>query len=113
MENRREFFRLAYPSTEKQKPIVVVDDSNDSFAVIDVSEGGIRVAYNLDFPKGPGQSVMGSIIFPTGKTVHFQGRILSKLSKGGIVIAFEVCQGISFSIIMEEQRRLLKKYSLI
>ena len=100
---RREHFRIEFPSSER--PSIIVNGRSHS--VIDLSEQGIKVHWtNHDLPL-IGNPLYGVVVFTDGSKVDIQGKVIR--ASGAIVIV-NLTQGIPYPKMLAEQRRLIQKY---
>jgi len=97
-ESRRHF-RIRYPL--RLRPRLEVEGV--SAAVIDVSEGGIRIVYQKGMPLLPGDAVACEVKFCCGDGATLSGNVIRVTEQD---VAFSLARGISFSIIVREQRAL-------
>lgn len=100
---RRAFFRLPYPHTER--PSLRVDDT--LYPVSEISEGGLRVVA-LDQSEVLAQQldVQGTLHLVDAK-VDVHGRVLRQQGEEVVLVLSE---GIPLSLMVSEQRRLIQKY---
>lgn len=102
-EQRREFFRLPYPTTEQ--PVLVAGDAEHK--VVEIAESGIRVVLNPGIALDVGDIVSGSILFHDEQTEAVSGRVLRLDASHAVV---QLTRGISQHRVMQEQAYLRKKY---
>lgn len=100
---RREFHRVRFPFAEQPRWFV----GDRSFAVIDLSETGCRLAIVGHVEIGLEQSWAGVLRFADGEEVWVEGTP-ARLDPDSIVV--QLAKGISFKKIMSLQRELLRKY---
>jgi preprotein translocase subunit Sec61beta len=100
---RRAFHRVRFPSAEQ--PRWLVGDS--SFAVIDLSETGCRLAIAGHGAIGLAQTWAGYLRFMDGEEVWVEGTPI-RLDPDSIVV--QLAKGIGFKKIISLQRELLRKY---
>ena len=101
-DERREFFRIRYPSVER--PQMEVDD--DRFDVAELSEGGLRVLGDFDELES-GHQIEATLRLLCGSSLPVTASF-SRIEDGEAV--FDNLQGVSFAEIMNEQRYLIRKY---
>lgn len=104
MDNqRRNHFRVEYPPSEM--PRLRIGD--EVFSVKDLSEKGIRFLPSRSSKLTPGQGVKGSVTFTDGVSYIILGHVL-RTQNGDIVLNLD--QGVPFSRMLEEQRRLIQQF---
>jgi hypothetical protein len=101
-EFEREHFRIQYPA--RVRPEFLVGQAVHE--VLDLSEGGIRLR-----PSGPLEvddegRVAGTLRLRRGESVEVEARMLRR---DGTDVVLRVTSGITFRVIMEEQRWLLER----
>ncbi|MCA9151819.1 MAG: PilZ domain-containing protein [Planctomycetales bacterium] len=96
--NQRAHYRLQYPLRER--PLLVVGTSQ--YAVIELSEGGLRVQGNVS-----SEEIDGLLKLKDGTVCEVTGKVGRKLRDETVVINLE---GVSFAVLMSEQRRLVSRY---
>jgi len=101
-EHEREHFRIQYPA--RVRPELLVGEGVHE--VLDLSEGGIRLR-----PAGPLETddegrIVGTLRLRRGESVEVEGRMLRR---DGADLIVRVTRGITFRVIMEEQRWLLER----
>lgn len=102
-QDRRAFFRLRYPPAER--PVLHVGDRE--YVVLDLSEGGARVAVPADPGLAAGDAVEGVVRFRTGEQAGVKGTAL-RVEGGQAALQFAV--GVGQRRMVAEQRRLLREY---
>ncbi len=95
----RQHFRIQYP--EKLRP--VFDTGRQRFDVLDVSEGGLRLALPAGGPV-EGDELAGSVAFRRGETLPVRGVVVRV---GADHVALRLDVGIPYRTVLEEQRFLL------
>lgn len=98
MEMRRSY-RVRYPL--KLRPLL--DWDGGSTLVIDLSEGGVRCIGGEAFFAGLGRPMKGAVRCRCGAVIEISGQVI-RVSGDDTVIG--LTRGISFSIILREQRAL-------
>ena len=99
MAQQRRHYRIKYPAG--QRPRMLIEDQE--LEVIEVSEGGARIATEIDPPERWQSPFPVTIVFKTGTQSTTQA-VLIRQEPGQVVLRFT--SGIPFSMIMAEQRRL-------
>ncbi len=105
-DEKREFFRLVYPLSEKQ----FVSLSGARFQVLDMSEEGVRVVVadeQIDLLGQEGDPISGNIQFSDQSVHEVKGTILRRCPGECVV---QLSKGVPFPTMMAEQRRLIQKY---
>ena len=101
-DERREFFRIRYPSVER--PNIDIDDNR--YDVAELSEGGLRVLGEFSDLEST-QPVKARLHLLSGEAVNVTASF-SRIDEGEAV--FDQLEGISFGEMMNEQRYLIRKY---
>lgn len=101
-DERREFFRIRYPSVERPQ----MEVGNDRFDVAEVSEGGLRVLGEFEELES-GHQIEASLRLLCGNSLNVTASFL-RIEDGEAV--FDDLQGVSFGEMMNEQRYLIRKY---
>ncbi len=101
-DERREFFRIRYPSVERPE----IEMGEDRFDVAELSEGGLRVLGDFGEIES-GHAVDAVLRLLCGSSLQVTASF-SRIDDGGAV--FDNLQGVSFAEIMNEQRYLIRKY---
>lgn len=103
--NRREYYRIAYPSSQAPELEIESDDAASgkslTYAITDISESG------LSFKGGffnPGDLLMGEVRFKNGNHTRITGRVLRK--HNDITCLILDCY-IPAGMLIKEQRQLL------
>ena len=99
----RAHYRIRYPVNES--PVLQVGAR--SHLVLDLSERGMRISWNGDSELRELQEIEGKMSFRNRAIVHIKGKVVRIHSKS---VAIEMSEGVPGSIIMAEQRFLLKKF---
>ena len=102
-EQQREHFRLVYPLDER--PALTL--GNKTFAVVDVSESGIRFAGGRE-KYTVGVAVKGDIVFPDNARCAIVGKVTRVVDGSDYIIRLDT--PIPLARMMSEQRRLIQKY---
>ena len=95
----RRHFRVRYP--QRLRPRLQVQGRYT--AVIDLSEGGVRIVNEPGLVLAPGATVSGALLLRSGEAARFSGRVL-RVTPGDV--ALSLGQGFSYRIILREQRTL-------
>ena len=90
-QERRTFFRLRYPQTERPKLII----SENEFDVTDISEHGIKFYL--------GSKINAMITFHDGESLSIEGKIIRIQNNE---VAVYLSQGIPSDRIIEEQKNV-------
>ncbi len=104
--NRRRSYRIIYP--DFVRPILVVERADNQekrnleYSVVDLSPDGI--CFMDDGSLGSAESLHGHIRFENGNRLAFSGKLLRR--KQG-QISVQLRHPIDWSVILEEQRRLM------
>jgi hypothetical protein len=104
-QNRRQHYRIVYPSVLAPRLIL----NALVFAVVDISEWGVRFKKSDYFVFRPGVEVEGDITLFGGEKIHISGTIF-RGQNDDVVIALD--RKIPFSVILSEQTQLRKNYYL-
>lgn len=97
-ESRRHY-RIRYPL--RLRPSVEVQGV--VAAVIDISEGGIRILHEPGLPVFVGEEVNGALKLRSGEVARLGGRVV-RVTQQDVAVNFG--RGISFACIVREQRAL-------
>lgn len=100
---RRQYFRLEYPRT--CRPALVLADK--TYAVTNLSEGGIKFQADDTSPFGPGQPVEMILRFTDGEGFSLAGEI-QRIEKGAVCI--RLSEPIPLKKIRSEEIHLIKNY---
>ena len=103
MEQKRQFYRVEYPKSAR--PTFICDKSQ--FAVVELSEEGIRLAVKGSSEFRVHQLVVGEIVFHDHSKVKVTASVFREFL-GYVVLKCHV--GIPLPKIMEEQRYLINKF---
>jgi hypothetical protein len=104
--NRRRSYRIIYP--DFACPTLVVERADDlvkrnlEYPVVDLSQEGI--CFTDDGSLGSAESLQGHIRFDNGNRLAFSGKLLRRQQRQ---ISVQLESPIDWSVIMEEQRRLM------
>ena len=101
--DNRKFFRLAYP--DAMMAVIVINGRE--YLVPEISEGGLRIRCNQFLEFRNGENVEATIYFQDGTEVPISGEISRRDSKDYVIAPLD---GISFKLIVNEQRKLLQHY---
>jgi len=101
-DERREYFRIRYPSVEQPE----LELGDDRFDVAELSEGGLRVLGDFGEIES-GHPVEAVLRLLCGSNLQVTASF-SRIEDGEAV--FEKLQGVSFAEMMNEQRYLIRKY---
>lgn len=101
-DNRREYFRIPFPETDR--PRVVVGTSISE--VIECSERGLSYEPAAD-PSDVGDLVEGRIRFPRGVELPIRGEVV-RVGKDRVSLALKGT-GIPFAVIFQEQLHLRRR----
>lgn len=104
--DRRNQFRLHYPI--KDRPRLAVE--NADYAVVDISEGGLKVVFGKNARIPEKFRFAGIIEYVDGKKVAVSGKILRTFEHG---FSAEFFRKIGMQGIMADQRRLKQKYPML
>ncbi len=104
--NRRRSYRIIYP--DFASPVLVVEQADNlakrnlEYPVFDLSQDGI--CFLDDGSLGSVESVHGHIRFENGNRIVFSGKLIRRKRSQ---ISIQLTHPIDWSVILEEQRRLL------
>ena len=101
MSQKRKFFRLTYELG--RGPELVVDGRR--YSVLDLSEEGLRFRLPPTARLAKGDHVGGTLEFADGNSCHVRGTVLRTQISDCIV---QLSKGVPLSIMMDEQRRLIR-----
>lgn len=102
--NRRRYFRLQYPLSDR--PSLSVD--GHAFEVAELSEGGLKLFLDGDFRFYAGKTIEGNITFHD-ETVAVVRGVVSRVTDVEVVVVN--LEGISFNRMVIEQQQLIRKYT--
>jgi hypothetical protein len=102
--NRRRYFRLQYPLSDR--PSLSLD--GHAFEVSELSEGGLKLFLDGDYRFYAGQSIEGIITFHDESVTIVRG-VVSRASDVEVVVVN--LEGISFNRMVIEQQQLIRKYT--
>jgi PilZ domain len=105
-QNQREHYRIRYPDLERPEFQV----GKQKYAVLDVSERGMRFKIPMSHAFISGQTVKGIVVFRSGKQVAIEGRIM-RITQAESSCSLQLRRSIPLAYIMEEQRLLLQRYN--
>ncbi len=98
---KREFARLAYPSS--QRPTLKVKEHE--LEVFDISEGGLKFLNYMQIKFG--KKISGTVKFLSGKSIDINGKIVRQHNNEiGLLIT-----PISEAILIEEIRTLIRDHN--
>ncbi|MGJ8669452.1 MAG: PilZ domain-containing protein [Oceanococcus sp.] len=100
---RRSHFRLRYPEEER---LQLCTDEGEFF-VCEVSESGLRIVLQSDTSLEHVPDRLVGLLSVQGDTLAIEGRVLRRDGKEAVLVLSE---GIPLPLILNEQRRLLRKY---
>lgn len=103
---RRAFFRLPYPHTER--PSLMAGDG--VYPVSEISEGGMRVVALDQGDVLAQQHQVQGVLRLNQTEVAIHGRVLRQQGEEVVLVLSE---GIPLSLMVSEQRRLIQKYPLL
>ncbi|MDR3416071.1 MAG: PilZ domain-containing protein [Nevskia sp.] len=98
---RRLYYRVHYPSA--LRPTLKL--GGGTLPVIDISERGVRFVRDQPILDHIGETVVATVQFRSGMTAEVEGKIVRV---GERDVALELEPGISFRIIVREQRLLIE-----
>jgi hypothetical protein len=101
-DERREFFRIRYPSVERPQ----MEVGENRFDVAELSEGGLRVLGEFEELES-GHQTEATLRLLGGSSLQVMAAF-SRIDDGEAV--FDNLQGVSFGEMMNEQRYLIRKY---
>ena len=101
-DERREFFRIRYPSVERPQ----MEMGDDRFDVAELSEGGLHVLGEFEELES-GHQMEAVLRLLCGSSLKVTATF-SRIEDGEAV--FDNLQGVSFGEMMNEQRYLIRKY---
>lgn len=104
-EERRRFFRVRYPSTERP----VLEIGGIPFDVSELSEGGLRAGGSAAHLT-EASDVHGTLRLLSGKSFEITAAF-ARID--GSELVFEDLEGVSFAEMMHEQRYLIRKYPTV
>lgn len=102
-QQRRAHFRLRYPDEER---LNLSAEEGDYF-VCEISEGGMRIVLKTEDSEGIFPERMVGLLCIQEETIAVEGRMLRR---DGDETIFVLSEGIPLPLILNEQRRLLRKY---
>ncbi len=106
-ESERQYFRVFFPDAET--PVLTVDGID--YEVVDASEKGIKFKKpEGDCPFEADQPVSCKFTLKTGESCLVAGKVLRVLPSMVVLI---LTDGISFRLLMSEQRRFISIYKHI
>jgi hypothetical protein len=104
MNDKREHFRIKY--REGDRPTLVM--GGVKFEVLDLSEQGLRFDGGQRYKPAAKAVIRGTITLKSGKSCAVSGTLLRyDAIKHACIVQLE--KGIPLTLIMEEQRAMLKK----
>ncbi|NLX06027.1 MAG: PilZ domain-containing protein [Phycisphaerae bacterium] len=98
--NQRQRFRLRHPS--EVRPKLVIDEQ--TYDVLDVSEGGLKFFANELPPGIQNGRVDGQMVFRDGESIPVKGRVV----RYEIAVQFE--EGVPYKKIVSEQIGIFKHF---
>jgi hypothetical protein len=96
--NSRSFYRLRYPVPERPKLLV----GGETYIVTELSEGGMRIE-----AKAIEKAIDGTLLLKDGTKLKVKGIFGRTVEREMVIVELT---GVSFGVLMNEQRRLLKRY---
>lgn len=105
-ENARSYFRLQYPASAR--PRVVVADR--AFAVLDLSEGGVKFATSDGFAPSLGERLRATIHFMAGDRCEVHG-VVVRTEPGAAVLKLEPL--LSMRRMIAEQRYVHQRFRML
>lgn len=108
MSNQRAHYRLDYPHADR--PMLVIETRQ--CPVLDLSEKGCKFLLPKGFRPAPKTRFRGTIHFKSGKTCEIDGHVLRVLPEAETCVLI-LTVGVPLTLMMEEQRLLIKKYKAI
>jgi len=104
-ESERQYFRVFFPDAET--PVLTIDGID--YDVVDASEKGIKFKKKLEgeCPFEADQMIDCSFTLKTGESCLVKGKVLRVLPAMVVLI---LTDGISFRLLMSEQRRFISIY---
>lgn len=103
--NRREVYRLRYPL--KERP--AFDTGEDVFAVVDISEHGLRFFTRKRSTYELGQQVEGELVLLENAGRRRLCGVVVRIDMGGIALQLHEDCPIPFAMMIAEQQRLIQK----
>ncbi len=106
---RRKYFRVQYPLGQRPKLIL---NKDDEYAVVDISEHGVRFAHSKSVTFLPYQFFKGKIIFDEkmDDVEEIEGKILYSLEEASVIFLSKPLTG---KRLVREQYRLRKKVGYV
>lgn len=101
-QQKRQYFRIEFPVVERPSLII----GKDTIEVIDASERGLRILPPAG--KSTLTEIKGTLKFRDGSECLVAGKVTRTFDDGSLAVQLTV--GISLTLIMKEQRRLIQKY---
>jgi hypothetical protein len=102
-EQQRQYFRLRYPLAAQ--PTLRV--GGQTFAVTELSEGGMRIIAGPAGRIAPEWNVRGELRLATGDTVPVEGSVL-RIDDAHVVVKLD--RGPSYKDMLAEQRYVAQRY---
>ncbi len=104
----RAFYRIHYPIAERPR----FWSGTYAYEVLDCCEGGLRYRLNESDPRpAVGSSVRGLLRFHRGTELEIEGDVV-RVQNGSVALNLTVNR-IPFSVILTEQKELLRRYPMI
>lgn len=104
--NRRKQYRLHYPIAERP----LLDVKGAYYSVTELSEGGMRVAFDENCMIPEDYPFSGQIMYTTGERCSITGKVLRSDSHG---FSAQFVKGVGLRRITRDQIRLRMKYPLM
>ena len=101
--NRRKFFRLAYPV--ELMPVLVWQEN--AYLVSEISEGGLRLKNPDGIKFKIGTTVHGEITFFSGERIEVLGTVCRQDPKEIVVSPLD---GVDFRLILSEQQTVIREF---
>lgn len=105
-KNSRAHYRITYPVGVRPKFLA----EEKEFAVLEVSEQGIRIEVDKDL-RLDSDIVDGKIVFFDQETFEIQGRVLRKTAAYWVIVFPEGC--VPLRKVISEQRFLLQRFGTL
>ncbi len=100
---RRAHFRLRYPMPARP----VLRAGNEIYYVNEISEGGMRLVLHSDNPQSAAPEQLSGELTLAGERLSIDAQLLRR---EGREVIMRLAKGIPLSLVLSEQRRLLKAY---
>lgn len=100
----RAFYRLVYPIV--CRPVLHL--AGGSYPIFDLSEAGIRFRVDEHGEWTIGTTFSGQVLLETAGAVDIEGEVVRIQ---GVDIGARLIRGVPFSVMMEEQRSLTRRFT--